>query len=414
MIKKHNLYIAFIIALSLMLSCQKVDLTAPEDASLSIVANPSIIDLNGDTARIIVIVTRADGTPVPNGTVVNFTTNLGDIEPTKTTSSGRAESILTSNDIPGLATVTARSGVAATEVYAEVQIGYSVLNITLSANPASLPYEGGTSNITAVVFGENSAPLFNIPISFAADAGSMESGGAVIRTNSKGEARDTFTLPPSTSQVSSVTITATCGDITGQTYLSIGAANQPPIPSFTYSPLSPEPGEEVFFNGSESTDTDGEIVSYQWDFGDGGNASGREVSHKYSEPNNYIATLTVTDDKGAYSATSREIVVGVEENKPPDAVLQVTPTSLKAPGGTVSLNAANSKDAEDGSNLTYVFSGVITGSGSVSISSDSPNSPLRTATISGASAGDIATFTVSVTDTEGASSSAVATITITS
>jgi len=94
--------------------------------------------------------------------------------------------------------------------------------------------------------------------------------------------------------------------------------------------------------------------------------------------------------------------------------LQVTPTSLKPPGGTISLNAANSKDVEDGSNLTYVFSGVITGSGSVSIASSSPSSPLRTATISGASVGDVATFTVIVTDTEGASSSAVATLMITS
>jgi len=156
MIKKLDFYIAFIIALSFMLACQKVDLTAPEDASLSIAANPSIIDLNGGTAQIIVIISKADGTPVPNGTAVYFTTNLGEIEPRKTTSNGRAEAILTSNEIPGIATVTARSGVAITEVFTEVQIGYAVLNITLSANPASLPYEGGTSKITAVVFGENS------------------------------------------------------------------------------------------------------------------------------------------------------------------------------------------------------------------------------------------------------------------
>jgi hypothetical protein len=67
-----------------------------------------------------------------------------------------------------------------------------------------------------------------------------------------------------------------------------------------------------------------------------------------------------------------------------------------------------------GAILTYEFSGIITGRGSVSISSGSANSALRTVTISGASDGDVATFTVKVTDSEGASSTAVVTVDITS
>ncbi len=414
MTKKFILFIIFTTLISFMLTCQKVDLTAPVDAVLSIVANPSIIDLYGDTSQITVLISKADGTQVPDGTVVNFTTNLGEIEQSKETKKGRARAMLTSGNTPGTATITARSGVTATQVSADVQIGYTVLNISVSANPASLPNEGGTSKITAVVFGENSAPLFNIPISFSADAGSLTSGGKVIRTNRAGEVKDTFTLSPSSSQVSTVTITATSGAISGSTVITIGEANEPPIPAFNYSPLNPEPGEEVFFNASESTDSDGYIASYYWDFGDGGKGSGKEASHKYSAANSYIATLTVTDDKGCSGATSQEIVVGVQENNPPDAVLEATPDSLKAPGGTVSLNAASSSDEEDGSNLTYEFSGIITGSGSVSISSGSANSALRTATISGASDGDVATFTVKVTDSDGVSSTAVVTVDITS
>jgi hypothetical protein len=106
--------------------------------------------------------------------------------------------------------------------------------------------------------------------------------------------------------------------------------------------------------------------------------------------------------------------MGIQENNAPGAVLEATPDSLKAPGGTVSLNEADSSDEEDGSNLTYKFSGVITGGGSVNISSGSSSSALRTATISGASNGDVATFTVKVTDSEGASSTAVVTVDITS
>jgi hypothetical protein len=93
------------------------------------------------------------------------------------------------------------------------------------ATPTSLSNEGGTSKITAVVFGENSAPLYNIPISFSADAGSLSSGGKVIRTNKAGEAKDTFTLSPSSSQVSTVTVTATSGAISASSTITIDEAN---------------------------------------------------------------------------------------------------------------------------------------------------------------------------------------------
>jgi len=75
-------------------------------------------------------------------------------------------------------------------------------------------------------------------------------------------------------------------------------ANQPPVASFTYSPESPDVGDEITFDASASSDTDGEIVSYQWDFGDGNTASGKKVTHSYDAPYTYIITLTVTDDGG--------------------------------------------------------------------------------------------------------------------
>jgi len=56
----------------------------------------------------------------------------------------------------------------------------------------------------------------------------------------------------------------------------------------------------VAFDGSQSSDEDGTIVSYSWDFGDGSIGSGVTVTHSYNEPGNYKVTLTVTDDDGAY------------------------------------------------------------------------------------------------------------------
>ncbi|MDH3458376.1 MAG: PKD domain-containing protein, partial [Gemmatimonadota bacterium] len=53
------------------------------------------------------------------------------------------------------------------------------------------------------------------------------------------------------------------------------------------------------FDGSGSTDPDGTIVSYEWDFGDGATGTGVSPSHTYAAAGTYDVTLTVTDNDGA-------------------------------------------------------------------------------------------------------------------
>ncbi|MCH8816630.1 MAG: PKD domain-containing protein [Chloroflexi bacterium] len=68
-------------------------------------------------------------------------------------------------------------------------------------------------------------------------------------------------------------------------------------------------GDGFTFDGSGSFDVDGTITSYDWDFGDGGTASGVSATHVYADDGVYIVTLTVTDDAGADGSDSALVTV---------------------------------------------------------------------------------------------------------
>ena len=104
------------------------------------------------------------------------------------------------------------------------------------------------------------------------------------------------------------------------------APNLPPQASFTTTTLTGIAPLTVGFDGSLSTDPDGAVASWAWSFGDGAFATGAVTSHVYSTPGTYTASLTVTDDRGASSTTTRMIVVSAA--LPPDAPASLTAVAL--------------------------------------------------------------------------------------
>lgn len=102
------------------------------------------------------------------------------------------------------------------------------------------------------------------------------------------------------------------------TKMEIQALNPPPTAGFSYAPKSTlqgdyivGAGEPITFDAGKSTD-DGEIVSYEWYFGDGEHGQGKEVEHRYvypSHPGAYNVVLTVTDDDGEQATYMEKITV---------------------------------------------------------------------------------------------------------
>lgn len=289
-------------------SCEFVGPTAASGAQISISANPLTIGLNGAQAIVTVIVSQEDGNPPPRGTLVFLTTTLGTIASQVELSNGRASATLVSGSQAGVATVTAQSG-GAGESSLDILVGAVLDEIVLVPTPASLPPGGGDVQLKAVALGDDAEPLVNVPIVFSTTAGTLQSGGSVVRTNAAGEAVDRL------STTANATVTATSGSISSSAMITV-AVEQPnvaPVAGFTFSPADPHVGQEVFFNAATSTDSDGSIVSYEWDFGDGDDDEGRETSHVFAVAQSFVVVLTVTDDDGASGATSSTVMVTVSQ-----------------------------------------------------------------------------------------------------
>ena len=94
--------------------------------------------------------------------------------------------------------------------------------------------------------------------------------------------------------------------------------NLPPLAEFRASAETVVAFQPVEFNATDSSDPDGEIVEFLWDFGDGNTAKGVVVVHVYTELGEYTVTLTVRDDQGATATAQKKItVVEGEEPAPP-------------------------------------------------------------------------------------------------
>ena len=171
--------------------------------------------------------------------------------------------------------------------------------------------------------------------------------------------------------------------------VTVAAANLPPAAAFTASCT----GLTCSFDATASSDPDGSIVAYTWDFGDGTSGSGMTTSHTYAA-GTYTAELTVKDDKGATAGASKQVSPAAAPNQKPTAAFTPTPSGL-----TVGVDGSASSDP-DGSVVAWAWT-----------FGDGTSAAGATANHAYGSGGSYA-VTLTVTDDKGATDSLTKSVTV--
>jgi PKD repeat protein len=195
----------------------------------------------------------------------------------------------------------------------------------------------------------NQSVFFNAAISTAAAGHTLTSfawdfgDGATATGQSPSHsysAAGTFTV--------TLTVTDDVGEI-GVTSKTVAISTVPvppgtsPIADFVFSPTSPQINQSVFFDASSSRAGSGHrIASFNWSFGDGGNAtnSAPTATHSYAAAATYNAVLTVTDEVGATSIIVKQVTVSAVAGSL-TADFTMSPTNPIS-GSQVSFNANTS------------------------------------------------------------------------
>jgi cyclophilin family peptidyl-prolyl cis-trans isomerase/chitodextrinase len=86
--------------------------------------------------------------------------------------------------------------------------------------------------------------------------------------------------------------------------------NNSPVADFEFAVTDDPAGLTVRFDGTDSSDPDGSIAEFRWNFGDNTpEASGAVVTHTYAVPDSYTVTLRITDSAGTTVSTQRSVQV---------------------------------------------------------------------------------------------------------
>jgi len=159
------------------------------------------------------------------------------------------------------------------EILVTASDGYG-RHVTLSAEdlPPGATFHDGNDNTGTLQWTPSSSQAGHYAVTFRADAG----GGAVA---------------------------------TARTRITVNNLNHAPVAK-AGGPYAGEPNVPIVFDGSGSSDPDGDAIGFQWSFGDGLGGYGATIQHAYQQPGSYSVVLNVSDGMAIAEDSTSATVAG--------------------------------------------------------------------------------------------------------
>jgi PKD repeat protein len=221
--------------------------------------------------------------------------------------------VLSGTNISAAGLITTRSDV---DVF---QFTTGLGNVTINLNPA---VRGANLNIQAQIFdAQGNVVATADPLGLPASFNQFLSAGVYYLKIDGGGAGDLTTGYSDYASIGQYSITGTLTASNAQPPVAIASAN----PTSGTTPLT------VSFSSVNSSDPDGTIVAYSWNFGDGTTSTDPNPVHVYNSAGTFTAVLTVTDNSGLTGTNSVVITASQGANQTPVAVAGADKTSGNSP-----------------------------------------------------------------------------------
>lgn len=341
--------------------------TGPSElgTTISVAATPDLLPQDGSsTSQIVIRAFDANGQPVRN-LALRVEMAVGGV----VTDFGRLSSkdVSTGNDGRVVVVYTAPEAVDNIDRNTKVQV--QVTPVGGNSNGTQARFAEIRLVPTGVVGGETQVPNFAFSPTAPKQLESVtfDASDATLDTvltkyewdfgdGSKGQGR---VVSHQYREIDNYRVTLTVTSVAGLTgsrtkTVPVGTSGTPTA-SFVFSPSSPGVGEDIAFNGAESSAVAPRVITkYAWQFGTGSTGSGMVAMKRYDTPGTYVVSLTVTDDAGNTDTATQSVTVGTTSPGGLAAKFTFSPTGPVA-NSDVNFNASTSTSADDIVNFKWDF-----------------------------------------------------------
>ena len=234
-------------------------------------------------------------------------------------------------------TLTARGFFAIHATTITVVVNAALPDFSVVTIPTTLTIRAGAQANSTVTIQSVGGFRGNLTLSYQANLTlgitvTIGPSSVTLSANTSG----TAVLLVSTSEKTPVTIftvkiVATNQTLSHTAYVDVQVIPPPPIAKFTFTPSIPIVGQNVEFNGNQSSSSTGFIILWNWNFGD---SSGQYTStfliyHMFFNPGNYTVTLVVQDNRG-FTASNSEVVNVIPRPAHDVAIVGIVPSRTVA------------------------------------------------------------------------------------